>query len=262
MNIKSITKKELEEKLKEIRKMGYVPSVRHHNHGGVGNTLENLLGIEENNLPIANAAEWELKAQRLPVKSLTTLFHMEPSPKALRFVPKILLPKYGWPHREAGAIYNQDERSFRQTLNAKEFTDRGFTVEFIKAENKIALCSNESRVSEKHDHWLKEIKRIHGKFDLETPPYWGIDDLFAKLACKLHNCFYAQASHKKEDGQEYFYFEKFFRLSKLSKEKFILEFQNGNIFIDFDARTGHNHGTKFRIRETSFKSLYEDVYKF
>ncbi len=42
--------------------------------------LEDLLGIEENNLPIPNAAEWELKAQRANTSALTTLFHIEPQP--------------------------------------------------------------------------------------------------------------------------------------------------------------------------------------
>ena len=45
-------------------------------HGGVGNTLEDLLGIEENNLPIPNAAEWELKSTaNQHVFTNTTLFH-------------------------------------------------------------------------------------------------------------------------------------------------------------------------------------------
>src|SRR4051794_5471357 len=82
--------------------MGWVPNIRHGNHGGIGNTLEQLLGIKENNLPIPNAAEWELKAQRIDSSSLTTLFHMEPSPRAMRFVPQILLPTYGWAHQQAG----------------------------------------------------------------------------------------------------------------------------------------------------------------
>lgn len=59
------TKPALITKLKEISAIGFIPSARKGNHGGIGNTLEDLLGIEENNLPIPNAAEWELKAQRL-----------------------------------------------------------------------------------------------------------------------------------------------------------------------------------------------------
>lgn len=69
------TKPALIAKLKEISAIGFVPNARKGNHGGIGNTLEDLLGIKENNLPIPNAAEWELKAQRLNSTSLTTLFH-------------------------------------------------------------------------------------------------------------------------------------------------------------------------------------------
>jgi len=80
------TKEALIQKLREIKSMGWIVSARQGNAGGVGNTLEDLLGIKENNLPIPNAAEWELKCQRLETTSLTTLFHMEPSPRAMRFV--------------------------------------------------------------------------------------------------------------------------------------------------------------------------------
>src|SRR4030066_1169933 len=99
------SKNDLIGKLKEIKKMGWIKTQRPGNDGAVGNTLEDLLGITENNLPIPNAAEWELKAQRKNTSSLTTLFHMEPSPRALKFVPSIFLLKYGWPHKEAGTRY-------------------------------------------------------------------------------------------------------------------------------------------------------------
>ena len=84
------TKDELIKKFKELAAMGWVENGRFGNHGGIGNTLEDFLGIAENNLPIPNAAEWELKAQRLNSTSLTTLFHIEPSPRAVRFVPQVL----------------------------------------------------------------------------------------------------------------------------------------------------------------------------
>lgn len=31
------------------------------------------------------------------------------------------------------------------------------------------------------------------------------------------------------------------------------------VYVDFDARTGHNHGTKFRIRYTDIPSLYKNA---
>jgi len=51
------TKQTIIDRLKEIRALGWIKNARHGNAGGVGNTLEDLLGIKENNLPIPNAAE-------------------------------------------------------------------------------------------------------------------------------------------------------------------------------------------------------------
>lgn len=110
------TKTALIEKLQAIAEMGWIQNARHGNQGGIGNTLEDLLGIEENNLPIPNAAEWELKTQRLKTSSHTTLFHMEPSPRGLKFVPNIFLPKYGWKHQKAGIGYPENEMSSREVL--------------------------------------------------------------------------------------------------------------------------------------------------
>ena len=100
--MKIYTKEKLIEELKKIASTGWIENARHGNQGGIGNTLEDLLGITENNLPIPNAAEWELKTQRAKTTSLTTLFHTEPSPRAIKFVPQVLLPNYGWKHKEAG----------------------------------------------------------------------------------------------------------------------------------------------------------------
>ena len=47
--MKTYTKKSLIQALKDIRDQGWIPSGRKNNDGGFGNTLEDLLGIEENN---------------------------------------------------------------------------------------------------------------------------------------------------------------------------------------------------------------------
>lgn len=137
MNI--YTKEKLIAKFKEISKMGWIENRRHGNQGGIGNTLEDLLGIEENNLPIPNAAEWELKAQKSNTTSLTTLFHTEPSPRAIKFVPSILLPKYGWKHKEARKKYSESEMSFRQTIHGQDYSDRGFCVKIDREAKKVLI---------------------------------------------------------------------------------------------------------------------------
>jgi len=254
-----VTKQDLINALREIRDRGWLPNARRGNVGGVGNTLEDLLGIEENNLPIPNAAEWELKCQRATTTSLTTLFHMEPSPRAIRFVPAILLPKYGWPHQQAGNRYPENEISFRQTINGQSRTDRGFGVIIDRKLRKVVVSFNSSEVDVRHSNWLKSVEETVGLGELNPQPYWGFDDLFHKAGTKLLNCFYIQADVKRVEGREQFRYSKIIMLQKFSLERFIEAIEVGNILVDFDARTGHNHGTKFRLRQNAFPSLYDEV---
>lgn len=253
------TKETLIAKLKEIRERGWIEGARKGNAGSVGNTLEDLLGIEENNLPIPNAAEWELKCQRLQTTSLTTLFHVEPSPTALKFVPAILLPKYGWQHREAGKKYPGGEMSFRQTISTQGRSDRGFKVVIDRAQQRVLISFDSSAVSDKHKAWLAGVERKVGPGEIDPQPYWGFNDLYHKAGTKLHNCFFVGALHKKIDGIEHFQYSKILMLKNFSKERFIGAIESGDILVDFDARTGHNQGTKFRFRNNKLHELYDEV---
>src|SRR6185437_12707389 len=170
------TKELLIEKFKEIAAVGWIANARQGNQGGIGNTLEDLLGIKENNLPIPNAAEWELKTQALHTTSLTTLFHLEPSPRALKWVSQILLPKYGWAHQEDGKKYPAGELSFRQTINGQGRTDRGFMVIVDRKEQKVMISFDASKVDERHRQWLRSVEKRAGLDELDPQPYWGFDD--------------------------------------------------------------------------------------
>ncbi len=251
------TKKSLIQKLKEISAKGWIPNARSGNHGGVGNTLEDLLEIEENNLPIPNAAEWELKAQRIGSSSLTTLFHVEPSPRAIHFVPSVLLPKYGWAHKEDGKKYAKGEMSFRQTIHGNSRSDRGFMVVIDRRKKKVLISFDAGSVDMRHKDWLKKVKKNIGLGELDPQPYWGFDDLEHKAGTKLLNSFYVQAEVKKERNKEYYHYTKVIMLQKFNFKGFLKALEEGKALVDFDARTGHNHGTKFRLRQDYLPMLYE-----
>src|SRR3989338_2039444 len=214
--MKLYTKEKLIEELKNVRDKGWIENARPGNAGGVGNTLEDLLGIEENNLPIPNAAEWELKCQRMDTSSLTTLFHMEPSPRAIGFVPKMLLPLYGWEHQTISG-----EKSFRQTINGLSCSDRGFKVVVDREARKVLISFDVKCVSDRHSEWLTSVKKRVGLTELNPQPYWGFDDLFHKAGTKLLNCFFVEAEVKVENNEEYFHYKKIMMLQKFSQEKFI-----------------------------------------
>lgn len=241
--------------------MGWIENRRHGNKGGVGNTIEDILGIRENNLPIPNAAEWELKCQRVTrngATALLTLFHMEPSPRAVKFVPNVLLPKYGWPASRRGEV------SFRQTISGNSRSDRGFMVTVDRGSKKVLISFDASKVDCRHRPWLQSVEKRAGLSELDPQPYWGFEDLYAKARTKLLNCFYIMAERRTVSGKEYFNYTRIQMLQDFSFEGLLALLEAGDLFVDFDARTGrerngHNHGTKFRLRAALRPELYKKI---
>jgi len=70
---------EFQRKIAQIKGMGYVQS---HRKGptGIGKTLEDLLGITENNIAGPDFAIYELKTGRKDSVSMVTLFTKAPMP--------------------------------------------------------------------------------------------------------------------------------------------------------------------------------------
>lgn len=252
------TKENLKKRLQEIKQQGWIETQRPNNDGGVGNTLEDLLGIEENNLPLPDAGVWELKAQK-ETKSKLTLFHMEPEPREVRFVPQILLPYFGWKHQEAGFKYSSEEKSFRQTIN-KNYSNRGFRVQIDEENQQIFLdFSFENIDIVEHNSWSKQVKEnikncpgILGK-----RAYWTFESIESKLSNKLTNCIFVQAKSRNIDGHLEFFYETVYFLENFVFSKFLDQVREGSVYVDFDSRTGHNHGTKFRLERKKFRELYE-----
>lgn len=265
------SKDQLISALNEIMYRGFVPNSHHGNQGGVGNTLEFLLGIEENNLPLPNGGEWEIKAQRVGLtgrtNALKTLLHCEPSPRAIKYVPRIFLKDYSW---DAGGSH-PDERGFRQTISATRFTDRGFRVRVDRDASKVLLEFDASKVVSDHKNWLRRVKKLASEREaeqvqtyprLEPVPYWGFDDLRNAVGVKLLNCCNVYAATRRVEEREEYHYQKFQMLSGFKFEAFLELIEQGQIFVDIDARTGHNHGTKFRLKGGQIHRLYSEVKEF
>jgi len=264
--MKLYSKEQLIQQINSICKRGWHQSVKKtrdtRNDGAVGNTLEDLLGIKENNLPIPNAREWELKGQRSQTGSLVTLKHIEPSPTAAKIVSNILLPLYGWSHKEAGKKYPTTEKSFRSTTSAVASTKRGFKILVDREQSKVRFIFDSSQADTNDTEiasWLQSVQQRVGLGPLDPEPYWGFDDLKYTIGAKIKNCFYIVADTKAQNKREFFLYKELYILSGFSFENFLKCIEAGLILVDFDARTGHNHGTKFRIKQRSWSYLYSDV---
>jgi hypothetical protein len=246
----------LREKLEGIKEAGWIANGRPGNTGGVGNTLEDQLGIAENNQRLPDFGEWEIKSQRATTGSLLTLFHCEPHPRNANIVSRVLLPKYGWPHREAGRGYPAGERSFRQTISTGEYSDRGFRVDIDRGERQISISFNYSAINDRHSEWRVSVSEHAGVGALSPVPYWSFDDIEEELNTKLKNLMYVEAETKREGDREFFKYNRIEVYVDPTIEKFLSLLDQGVIYVDFDARTGHNHGTKFRIKPERKSDLY------
>ncbi|MGB9620663.1 MAG: MvaI/BcnI family restriction endonuclease [Armatimonadota bacterium] len=86
--------------------------------------------------------------------------------------------------------------------------------------------------------------------ELSPQPYWGFDDLRHKAETKLLNCFYVQVEVKKEGEHEFYHYSRIWILQGFSFDGFLSALEEGNVLVDFDARTGHNHGRSFGFANT------------
>lgn len=121
------------------------------------------------------------------------------------------------------------------------------------------MSFDSSAVDVRHGKWLRSVEERVGLADLDPQPYWGFDDIFHCAGVKLLNCFYVRADVERRGKNEFFHYNQLMKLQGFSLDNFVSAIDGGIVLIDFDARTGHNHGTKFRLRQNHIHTLYESV---
>jgi len=75
--MQKLTLVQIKKALKGLSKKGWVKSTRYHDTG-IGKTLEDHLGITENNIALPDFGMMELKSQRIGTPSMMTLFTKSP----------------------------------------------------------------------------------------------------------------------------------------------------------------------------------------
>ena len=121
----------------------------------------------------------------------------------------------------------------------------------------IYIDFNFDYIDDRHSEWRRFIENGVGTGDIIPNPYWTFEEIDTKLRTKLNNLMYVRADAKVENGIEYFRYNEIEAYIDPSIDRFLDLVAQGVIYVDFDARTGHNHGTKFRIRPNYKTDLYE-----
>jgi hypothetical protein len=112
---KVMTLGEFRERFAEIKDRGFIRSTR-RGPTGVGHTLETLLGLEEDNIPMPDLGEVELKGHRAGSDSMVTLFTYDRKCWKVKQLPAIR--KYGTPDKNPeknGRLGIHNLRQFSKT---------------------------------------------------------------------------------------------------------------------------------------------------
>lgn len=207
---------------------------------GIGKTLEDLLGIRENNLGTPDFGEYELKSCRLDSESMLTIFTKTPQPRG---AINTLRLKFGY----SSEAYDNDEKVLHATLSADRYVSISNTGHSLKVscyQNKIAIIAE----------------------DGEEYAYWTSDQLQKAFEQKYKNkLVYAKAYSRGSGSNEEFKFVEAYEVSGFGYGTLIELLMQGKVYVDLrigqyhdKKKCGqtHDHGTGFRIKEKDQPLLF------
>ena len=217
--------------LKTLKEKGFVKT---HRAGdtGIGKTLEDLLGIEENNIPGPDGEDTELKAARKNSPSMLTLFTKSPLPRGIN---SMLRAEYGYPD-----VNHPDKLALRTTIDSVDFNTiqgkKGFMV--IHKGDRIEIIPG----------------RPPTKFPEMPNPYWNKEDFEKSIKQKYKkSLLYVKANYKGKGSDEEFHYTDAYLLEGFNFDKFAKSLKDGILKVDIrlglysDGRN-HDHGTAVRIK--------------
>lgn len=219
---------EFERAFARIKSEGWIKS-RRRGPTGVGQTLEQVLGLRENNIALPDLGTVELKAHRIESASLITLFTF--NRKVWQMKPLDAIRQYGTPD-ENGRL--------------------GLYYTMSRTPNSMGLFLHVEQDS-------ISVRHISGAVIAE----WQIEALAARFMSKLPGLVFVSAFSERRGGIEWFKFTRAQLLTGTSPEIIRSQLLEGNIQVDLrlhDAGTmARNHGTGFRAREDKLTLLFKNV---
>lgn len=219
-----------EQQLKEISKRGYIKTFRSGNTG-VGHTLEQLLGLSENNIPLPDlGGKIELKVQRQRATNRITLFTKSPY---WAISAKQIITHYGY-------INGNERMALKITLTGKRFV-KGLRLQFNKKTQTIEI------IDEKHT----------------VLAFWKISDLLELFNKKLLRLIIVKAATQYSGRKERYHYDEAYLLSDGNKNGFIKALQDESMVIEFRMhlrKTGsvRDHGSAFRMAENKLDILFRN----
>ena len=222
---------EFTQKFAHLQQQGFIPSTR-HGATGVGKTLEDALGITENNLAIPDIGRIELKAHRVKSPSMVTLFTF--NRKAWQIPPKEAIKKYG----------SWDAENKRMGLY--------YTLSLKPNSAGLFIYITDQQVTVRH---------ISG----EIVVVWHLATLKERFQQKIPAMILVSALTEERNGKEYFHFYRAQLLQGTSTHLLQNQFREETILVDLrlherdDTHGARNHGTGFRCAIKNLPRLFNSI---
>ena len=230
--------KTLDDFIREYTKIVNNGPVKTHREGntGIGKTLEDLLGIEENNDQLPDFGDYELKSHRKNASSMITLITKSPDGEGTN---RQILEEYGY--------YVDGKKKLHMSLQY------GVWVETKDKRHSLSIDADDDSVF--------VIDETHKKVCS-----WSTDTIKRVIQKKYKSTkvVHALAYSEKVFGEEYFTFVEAFLADGVSGEKIIQAVKDGVIIVDLRIGTytsgkPHDHGTGFRIKPANQFDFYEHI---
>jgi len=214
--------------LRELSQKGWLKSNRSHDTG-IGKTLEDYLGITENNIALPDFGVMELKSQRSNTVSMLTLFTKSPEGITNSEIRK----RFGYPDPEFPKV-----KILHQTIDDGRKNAQGFQCKIDDAQNKLFILKDD-----------------------ELLGYYSLDFLKRKAIEKIGNgLILVLAETKKENSSEYFRYLEAYLLRDIDPKKFLThskyDIRLGVYHSGEKAGQPHDHGSAFRIPEGALTDLF------
>ena len=215
--------------LKNLNKKGWIKAKRIHNTG-IGKTLEDELGVAENNIALPDFGIMELKSQRINTQSMITLFTKSPDGTT----NKKIREKFVYQDKEFPNI-----KCLRQTIIGNKKNAKGFHCKVNRKAGKLFIKKDGARI---------------GYYSLKFLEKKAIEKIGDGLILVL-------ADTKKERSKELFRYKEAYLLQDIDPVKFI-------DYLKYDIRLGvyrtgskagsqHDHGSAFRLPKKSIYKLFK-----
>lgn len=228
--------------VREYQKICDMGWIQTHRSGptGIGKTLEDLLGIKENNIDGPDFGDYELKSCRINSNSMLTIFTKTPQPKG---AADRLRVTFGY----ASDAYDNNEKVLHSTLSAERYVsiaNTGHSLKIFCDQNKISIIDENGK---EFAYWTREQlkqafeKKYKGKF------------------------IYAKANSRGVGIGEEFKFVEAHEVSGFDYDAVVSLLEQGKIYVDLrigqyhgGTKNGqtHDHGTGFRIKESDQHLLF------